>query len=517
MATLAETARRFADLDRDALGHLQRLVGQWAPLADMSFADLMLLLPVLDPAVLGRDEPGSRLVVVGQIRPTTNQTVYRHDFVGSLIRATDRPPVADALSGGGIVEAEIQLPAPYERVLEMAIPVRLDDRVIAVVTCDASIDAGRRAGELETIYTEVFERFARMIAAGSFPFAAEEGETEEAPRVGDGVLVLDDHGRVDYASPNAVSALSRAGVTTNVEGLRLVDLGIEETAVATAYAFGQPMTEELEWGPQVSIILRCLPMLDRGRVTGALVLLRDVSELRHRDRLLVSMDASLREIHHRVKNNLQTISSLLRLQGRRVASPEAKDAIDEAVRRIRTISLVHEILSGEAADEVEFAEIVRPVVRMVEEELHDPERRVRVSIEGDAGGVPPEVATPLAVVLNELLQNTVDHAFPLGSGPPGAASPPLPAAEGRVVVELEDDGRELVMRVIDDGVGLPPGFDPEVSLGLGLTIVRSLVTSQLDGSIGLHRRDDLPATDRSSGARGTVVEVRVPIAPHDKG
>ncbi len=510
MATLAEIARRYTDVDEADLGHLQRLIGQWAPLADMSFADLMLLLPVTNPATLGSAEPGSSFVVVGQIRPTTNQTVYRHDFVGAIIRASDRPPVADAMAGGGIVEAEVELPAPYERILEMAVPVRVGDRVVAVCTCDASIDTGRRAGELETVYTEVFERFARMIAAGSFPFAAEEGETEEAPRVGDGVLVLDDHGRVDYASPNAVTALTRAGVTTNVEGLRLADFGIDESAVATAYAFGQPMTEELEWGPQVSIILRCMPMLDRGRVTGSLVLLRDVSELRHRDRLLVSMDASLREIHHRVKNNLQTISSLLRLQGRRATSPEAKDAIDEAVRRIRTISLVHEILSGDASDEVEFGEIVRPVVRMVEEELIDPDRRVTVTITGDAGSVPPEVATPLAVVLNELLQNTVDHAFPRLVE--GHSSGPL--ADGHVVIDLADDGRELTMRVSDDGVGLPVAFDLDQSPGLGLSIVRSLVTSQLDGTIHLQRGDGSGSGD--GVGPGTVVEVRVPIAPHDK-
>ena len=76
--------------------------------------------------------------------------------------------------------------------------------------------------------------------------------------------------------------------------------------------------------------------------------MRDVSELRRRDRLLLSKDATIREIHHRVKNNLQTIASLLRLQGRRLASVEAKQAIDESVRRIRSIALVHETLAYEA-------------------------------------------------------------------------------------------------------------------------------------------------------------------------
>ena len=87
---------------------------------------------------------------------------------------------------------------------------------------------------------------------------------------------------------------------------------------------------------------RCIPLVEGGSVVGGVLLVRDVSELRVRDRLLLSKDATIREIHHRVKNNLQTISSLLRLQSRRLTNEEAKAAVNESVRRIRTIALVHE-------------------------------------------------------------------------------------------------------------------------------------------------------------------------------
>src|SRR2546423_10352338 len=103
---------------------------------------------------------------------------------------------------------------------------------------------GRKPGELELIYVEVFDRFARMIVRGEFPFESEEADTEDAPRVGDGALLLDQTGRVEYASPNAVNALHRMGVYSNAEGLRLDDLGIDETAVRRAFATGLPATEE---------------------------------------------------------------------------------------------------------------------------------------------------------------------------------------------------------------------------------------------------------------------------------
>jgi two-component sensor histidine kinase len=357
---------------------------------------------------------------------------------------------------------------------------------------------GREPGELERTYVEVFQRFARMIAVGTFPFAAEDAEGEESPRVGDGAVLLDADGRVEYASPNAVSALHKIGVHANAEGMRLGELGLEEVAIRTAMAIAAPVTEEIERGQEVTVLLRCLPLIDDGAVTGALVLLRDISELRRRDRLLISMDATIREIHHRVKNNLQTISSLLRLQGRRLDSPEAKGAIEESVRRIRSIALVHETLSRETGDDVSFNDIVRPLVRMVEESLLSPDRPVRVGVEGDAGKLPARVATPLAVVLTELLQNAVDHGFPEGSPP---------AAPGHVTVKLANDGQRLQALVVDNGAGLPEGFRLEDSTGLGLSIVRSLVTSQMEGSIEMRAGE---------GGVGTVVDLQVPLVINER-
>jgi two-component sensor histidine kinase len=486
VALLPELLRVHTRLDASRQGHLQRLVASWGPLADLCFADLLLFVPVA-----GAEH--TKFVVVGQVRPTTNQTVYRQDFVGEVVDEVDRPLVARAARSGEIVEGEINRSPLHDRVRVLCIPVRYQGQVVAVVSRESMPTMGREPGELERTYVEVFRRFAKMIAAGTFPFAADDAESEEAPRVGDGAIVLDAESRVDYASPNAVSALHRIGVHANAEGMRLGELGLEEVAIRTAMAVAVPVTEEIERGQEVTVLLRCLPLIDEGTVTGALVLLRDISELRRRDRLLISMDATIREIHHRVKNNLQTISSLLRLQARRLESPEAKGALEESVRRIRSIALVHETLSRETGDDVSFNDIVRPLVRMVEESLLSPDRPVRVSVEGDAGKLPARVATPLAVVLTELLQNAVDHGYPEGKGFDWS---------GRVVVTLQNDGHELQALVRDEGVGLPEGFRIEDATGLGLSIVRSLVTSQMEGSIEMRAGDD---------GTGSVVDVRVPL------
>ncbi len=286
------------------------------------------------------------------------------------------------------------------------------------------------------------------------------------------------------------------GIHAYTSGLQLNEIGFDEGAVDTAVRARMPVIEEVE-RDDASILVRVIPLLEDRKPAGALILLRDVTDLRRRDRMLMSKDATIREIHHRVKNNLQTIAALLRLQGRRLDSPEARQAIKESERRIRSIAIVHETLSREAREVVEFSDIVQPLLRVVEETVSTgDEGGVRFEVEGDAGELPGEVATSLAVVLNELLQNAVDHAFPRGDGDSDTDEP----VRGSVTVHLSRSKEDLVVEVIDDGVGLPEDFSLDGTQNLGLSIVQALVTGELGGTIEFHDE------------KGTRVEVHIPLA-----
>jgi two-component system, sensor histidine kinase PdtaS len=487
VASLPELARFRTRLGAPEVEHLQRLVREWNLLADLCFSDLLLWARALDD---------DRFVILGHIRPTTGQTIYRHDRTGEEGTAEQRPLVARCFARGEVVEGLVVTDVQSEELNVLAVPVRHEGRQVAVLTRESTLTMGRQQGELEVTYVSVFLRLATMLAAGEFPFASEEGDVDEVPRIGDGVLVLDADGRILFTSPNALSALMRLGVPGQTDGLRLRDLGLDDGAVRCVGKDLLPMAHELEAGPDTTVVVRCLPLLDHGQLTGMLCMTRDVSELRRRDRLLVSKDATIREIHHRVKNNLQTISSLLRLQGRRLGSPEAKAAVEESVRRIRSIALVHETLSREGGDDVPFVEIVRPLVRMVEEGYSSPDRPLHFKVRGDAGTLLATTATSLAVVLTELLQNVVDHAYPVADD----------VVPGEAVVVLDNDGERLRVQVCDDGVGVPEGFDPAAGSGLGLQIVRALVENELGGQITLRRAGD-------AARSGTVAEVTCPLRP----
>jgi two-component sensor histidine kinase len=501
VAGLADLARSRTSLDDAAVDHLLRLVGAWSLLSDLSFSDLLLYAPI--------DESGDSFVVLGHTRSVTGTTVHQADPVGRGVSGTTRPLLRRALLEGrraesvvprsdrvrqdsvddALVEEDVSLPWQGGRLTVDYIPVVRGDDVVAVLARESDPTLLRYPSPVERRYRDVWERFASMVAAGEFPLARSErvGEFRE-PRVGDGVVILDREQRVEYASPNAMSALHRLGVLANVQGRTLGELGADERAVRRAFASRHSTVGELERDDAISVIARCHPLLDHDRVSGAVLLLRDISELRSRDRLLLSKDATIREIHHRVKNNLQTIQSLLRLQSRRLESAEAIEAVEQSARRIGAIAIVHETLSTETADVVDFDDVVSRVVHMVEEGLGSVERPLRVTIEGSLGELGGDVAMPLAVVLTELVQNAIDHSD---------------CIERQVTVRLRTTGKELELRVDDAGRGVPDGFALDRDARLGLTIVRTFVVHDLGGSISFGRVQPEPPF-------GTAVVVRVP-------
>src|SRR6478672_5366493 len=357
MASLAALVRDNTTLDREQVSHLNRLMSEWGMLADFCFADLMLYVPTKD----------ERWLIVGQVRPATGQTVYHTDWVGTFANVSERSVLSSSFTSGEITEVDVEVEDLPNSARMLAVPVRCNGTSIGVLTREWVQRAGRPPGELERTYVTIFDRFAGMIAEGSFPYPARGADSTAAPRVGDGVMSLDAEGRVTYLSPNANSALHRVGIHASAIGMTLAELGFHDDMVRKAYEQQIPVVEEFEPASDVALLCRCLPILATGEVAGGVLLLRDVTDLRRRDRLLISKDATIREIHHRVKNNLQTIAALLRLQGRHLQSPEARAALEESERRIRAIAVVHETLARDPRDVVRFDDIIQPLVRVVQE------------------------------------------------------------------------------------------------------------------------------------------------------
>jgi two-component system, sensor histidine kinase PdtaS len=498
VTTPAELALTHTDLTPPELAHLQRLLGSWSVLADLSFSDLLLVVPASE---IPGEEP--ELMVMGQIRPNNRPTMLGEDLVGQTVLRSSWSLSTAALERGEVVRGAVHHPLIGESVPVENVPVRFGDRVIAVMVRVYSRAVATPHSMYEKNYFAVFGRLVKMITEAEFPFAQEDVGTEETPRVGDGFVLVDGEGRIEFASPNAINALHRMGVYSTPDGHKFTELGVEASAVQWALATCHPVVEEVERRPDVIVLVQCIPLLERRVANGAVVLMRDVTDVRRLDRLLLSKDAAIREVHHRVKNNLQTISSLLSLQARRLSSEDGKAALHEAERRVRSIAVVHEILSRDPSDQVPFGEIIGSLVRMAEDSVVS-SHAVEITVDGDLGEVTADTATPLAVAIAEILQNAVEHAFAGGNGTAAntaanAAAPNAAAHVGHVRVTLAHGRQGLEITVRDDGKGLDPDFDIERTTSLGLSIVRDLIVSQLGGSITM-----------GGGGGGTLVEIRLP-------
>jgi two-component sensor histidine kinase len=484
--TLSELVGQHSELAPADVEWLHLLVGDWQMLSDLSFADLVLWV---------RDRERGGWVAVAHCRPSTGPTVYYDDLVGTHSQRGRRDQLDRAAELRRVCRERDPEWHDDIPVREEAIPVVRGDRVLGVVARHTNLAAARTPSRLELTYLQCADDLARMIAAGAFPVVgAPTGPRRGAPRVGDGLMRLDRDGRVVYASPNALSALHRLGYVGDIVDRSLVEMATPlldssapvDESLPLVLSGRAPWRSDLE-ARGTTLSLRAIPLTAGGERIAALVLLRDVSELRRRERELLTKDATIREVHHRVKNNLQTVAALLRLQARRIPSQEGRAALREAMRRVATIALVHETLSEGLGDTVDFDEVLDRTVALAAE-VAAPSAPVRLRREGAFGEMAGENATPLALVFTELVTNAVEH----GVG----------ACGGTVTVTARRDGRHLEATVSDDGIGLPHGFAPG-SDGLGTQIVQALVGGELRGRIGWS----------SPPEGGTRVTVQVTLRP----
>lgn len=485
MLTLTEVVAAHSDLSPDDTLWLGGLVDQWDMLADLSFSDLILWVPDVDDNVFW---------AAAQCRPTTGPTALEDDVVGEDVAYDPESLVVEAYlsrrvcaTSGNKLHAGIPVDVH-------AVPVIRGDRVIAVVELHTNRMGVRAPGALEDTYLETAHTLMEMLRVGQFPMVGDKPVPWETPRVGDGSLRLDHHGVVTFASPNAMSAFRRVGWGGDLLGddLRAVTAELAqnrrepvEQVAAPLLCSARVREAEIETR-QGSMRLRVQPLLAGGYQSGWFVTCRDITDLRSRERELVTKDATIREIHHRVKNNLQTVAALLRLQARRTTSPEATGALSDAQKRVAAIAVVHEILSQGFDSSVRFDEVADRLMTMVRD-VATSRTKVAMTRVGSFGLIPADVATNLSLVFTEVVQNALEHG--LGDAP------------GEVVVRASQRDGRLTVVVENDGADLPPDFSLARSRSLGLSIVTTLV-ADLDGTFDMEPRP---------GGGGTLARIVVPL------
>jgi two-component sensor histidine kinase len=474
VAKIDERIKELSALSTGDHNHILELLAEWQLLSDLSFADLVLWIPKRKDY---QNWP-TGYIAMAHIRPTTAATVFPNDVIGEEISWGENQRIDQVLKTGEIDrDTDPELKGDIW-VKEEIVPVFHDGKVIAVITRHRNAEAMRSPSKLELNYREIAHKIYRMLAEGNFPFQNSIYRAESAPRVGDGLIRLDQNGKITYASPNGISALNRAGHNGELDGESLGGIidslkAVNQTPTDESWNIklnGKVLRREEFENKGGTFDLLVIPLIEDSQHIGAIALIHNVTELRRKDKALDSKDATIKEIHHRVKNNLQTVSALLRLQSRRVEDPAAQAALDEAVRRVASIAIVHETLAISSAESVDFDQVFD---RIIHNALELSSKEITYKKTGEFGVFDNQRATPLALIITELIHNALEHGLEKGGN--------------QLFVEINRSPENTEVKVIDDGIGLPSDFSIVGSSNLGLQIVKTLTENELKGSISILR------------------------------
>lgn len=474
-------------LSTDDIKFLRRVERGMAIVADIGRSDLLLYCP-LNP---------KRAVVVAQAAPHSIHPVYLRRLIGTQVKHGEEPYVFHCLLKGHRAHGDLGLIADRAPIVQEVLPVRnAQARVIGALSFETNLLEQERHRRRSKAFQAAVRQLREMLRRGQLSRAASLSPFGEY----DGILVVDAQQRVTYASGIATSLYRRLGRLETLVGRRLSSFSpADGELVGQAIEDGCCAEEETQdrgrvWVRKALVLLshetyplsirRMLGVVDREpRLVGVLLMVHDATEARRKERELKVKSAIIQEIHHRVKNNLQVIAALLRIQSRRSVHRETRRALQEAVQRVLSVAVVHEFLSETDARIINIRELVQRIITQTQQGILGPDQHIRLRLEGPTLYLPAQQATTCALIVNELIQNAVEHAF----GETG---------RGTVTVRLGQEGDVVQISIIDDGRGLPEGFTVDGAESLGLQIVRTLVQDDLKGEFQLRNRDGTRAIIR---------------------
>ena len=458
--------------DRKFLDHVS---GTLPLLADLLHADLLLYVR--------EDE---ECVVVAHAQPRPLPSLYATSRVRARLADQDNAVWQLAHTGrwrGG----ENGLLVRGAPAVQEVFPVVHRGRLVAVLSAEINVLEHDRMRRKDPALRRALTAVRQLALEGRLRGGERLGRLGEH----DGLLVVDARGHIQYISTVAENQYRRLGYSESLLHSQLSELDTNEYMCFKAMEQGVCLEQRIEEQDQIWI-KRVVPLppaapgrwLLRRRGTdeqpaGALIAIQDITEEVRKEQELKIKSAMVQEIHHRVKNNLQTIASLLRMQARR-STPDVAEALRQSVNRILSIAVVHEFLSHDEATVINVHEVCYRILTEVTQGILDPEKNISLGLEGHNYYLATQQATSCALIVNELLQNALEHGY-------------ANRAEGTIQVVLRDTPDSMLIEIQDDGEGLPPGFDLRGQSSLGLQIVQTLVRDDLKGEFELRNGNGVTA------------------------
>ena len=445
-----ELCKKYTDLSEDEIILIQGMSAVLQPIANLEDADVFVDCPCSD---------GKDAIVVAEAKPEGVPSSYKKTVVGLLAKPENEPAVARTLSLGVATKQMKATTQENTHVIQTVEPIKNGNRVIGVLICEKRVDEKRPSSERLHFSEEGYERIANLLSHMS----ADSNWLTEC--IDEALLLVDNKGIVTYRNTHARNMYKKLGymedpLGANFEYFRLIPPPVDENEYGN---FSSVETMVGKYYLDVKRVAMNSPEMNYA------VIIRDITWKKEHEKQLVLKSVAIKEMHHRVKNNLQTIASLLRLQARRTENEDTRRVLAESMNRILSIATTHELLARSGVDQVNLSEVIHTIKNSTLRYFTRPGFAVNVRFEGDSLMVDSDVATAVALIITELLQNSLKYAF-------------QGRDEGQVRILLKPGEINSTIQIIDDG----RGFDVKnTSQSLGMSIVTSLVKDKLRGSLSI--------------------------------
>lgn len=460
---IASLCRYYTTLRRSDVQYLEGVSVVLKTLANLLDADVFIDCPAHD----------GNAIVVAEAKPDYVPSSYKKPVVGLLAKPQNEPAVARTLRLGLSTKQMKALTQENTRVIQTVEPIENDGRIIGVLICEQRVDEERtQPSEIIHFSQKSYKRIARAITHMT------EDDAWLTECIDEALVIVDKSGVVTYRNSLAEKLYKRLGFVKDILGQQYKNISL---------AFAAPpqkddlsgMTETQVTVGELYLVVRRISLEADG---GFALIIRDITEQKEREKEIVLKSVAIREMHHRVKNNLQTVASLLRLQIRRAGDHETRKVLQESMNRILTIAVTHEMLSQVGVDSVRLFEVIQNIRNNTLRYFADSGSgaQVEVTIEGDDFEVDANTSTSIALVVNELLQNSLEHGF---NG----------TTNGQVRIIVKHGDLYSSIQVIDNGCGFDTSDKSKINLGLN--IVKALVSDKLGGNFVIN-----------SDAHGTTAE-----------
>ncbi|WP_092346824.1 histidine kinase N-terminal domain-containing protein [Desulfuromusa kysingii] len=451
---LVALCQQHSDLNEVDIQKIKRNAECLDSVAELMGADIFIDCCTRDPDVA---------VVVAQARPYSVKSLYAGSVVGKFAHRSKEPAVLRTLEIGMPTMDMSGVTQEDKSVRQSVSPIKNSSGVvIGALIAEKDVTETVRAEKKLSVLTQTTEQ---LIERRTFP---SNGDNSLPYHVTDGIVTFSHSGVCTYANPVAEKIYRDLGYIERLQGLSFTNMTFHGVEFDNILAKKQITLNDLEVGNYIFHIKYTYVKNKHDNFTGVVMLINDVTDVKNKERELVLKTVAISEIHHRVKNNLQTIASLLKLQCRRVDDDSAKAAFNESISQVLSIAATHEILAEDCKDDVDILTMLRKIkINTVQHSLLA-SKGISINLKGDTFLCDSDTATSIALVVNEITQNCLKYAFT------GRDS-------GTIDIEICKGAMYSNISIIDDGIGFDLNTDS--SEKLGLLIVRRIVTEKLKGTL----------------------------------